>query len=193
MLKEKSGAGGLVFQPPIPKNRAVNGKKTTLLDEALDAYREVQTEREREQQQGDLFDDDADIATAITAGAVVKRGPGRPPGARNRRTDEMSRWFIARTGRDPLEHAIEVAGLPILAPGVLEGLAERLGMTRPEAAKFWASCLSTTLPFCHQRLSQLEVKPPGAPGSGQPVTWTFSDGQVIDLPQSDVPDEPERG
>ncbi len=50
-------------------------------------------------------------------------------------------------GRDPLERGIEISGLPILAKGILEGLAERLGCTRHDAAKFWAGILATTLPY----------------------------------------------
>ena len=85
-----------------------------------------------------------------------------------------------------MERGIEIAGLPILARGVLEGLAERLGCTRHEAAKFWASILATTLPFTHQRQAAIEVRPPGAPGSGQPILWEVTDdGQLIDMSHSD--------
>jgi hypothetical protein len=80
---------------------------------------------------------------------------------------------------DPLERGIAVASLPVLAKGVLDGLAERLGCTRHEAAKWWASVYSATLPFVHQRLATLTVKPEGAPG-GEPVRWTFSE-EFVDV------------
>jgi hypothetical protein len=41
--------------------------------------------------------------------------------------------------------------------------------------------LATTLPYIHQRQAAVEVRPPGAPGSGQPILWTLSDsGELID-------------
>ncbi len=84
-----------------------------------------------------------------------------------------------------MERGIEIAGLPILAPGILEGLAERLGCTRHDAAKFWASVLATTLPYTHQRQAAVEVRPSGAPGSGQPILWQMTDGELIDATHDD--------
>jgi hypothetical protein len=97
---------------------------------------------------------------------------GRPPGSRNKRTDELARHYIAQCGgRDPLRRGIEIAGLPILAPGVLAGLARELEMSKADAARFWAGVLNSVLPYIHQRLSQLSVLPAGTPGSGQPIYW----------------------
>jgi hypothetical protein len=105
---------------------------------------------------------------------------GRPVGARNLRTDQASRWYMARHG-DPLERGIAVAALPVLAKGVLEALSIRLGCSTYEAAKWWASVYSATLPFVHQRLATLTVKPVGSPG-GEPVSWTFTDdGELADV------------
>jgi hypothetical protein len=167
-----------------------DGHKTAL-ELALEAWREV--EEERRGVQGDLFDEIAAGQPQVVASgsepseagsevAEVHRGRGRPLGARNRRTDELSRWYITKNdGRDPLERGIEIAGLPILAKGILEGLAERLGCTRHDAAKFWANILATTLPYTHQRQAAIEVRPPGAPGSGQPILWTLTEeGELID-------------
>jgi hypothetical protein len=156
----------------------------TALELALAAWREV--EDERRASQGDLFDDVAENLPEVVDGdgseGAGARGRGRPLGSRNRRTDELSRWYIAQNdGRHPLQRGIEIAGLPILAKGVLEGLAERLGMSRADAAKFWANVLSTTLPYVAQRQAALEVRAPGAPGSGQPILWTLSEeGELID-------------
>ena len=52
------------------------------------------------------------------AQVVATRGPGRPVGARNKRTDEAARFYKARFG-DPLARGIEISALPILANGVL--------------------------------------------------------------------------
>ena len=165
---------------------AADGHKTAL-ELALEAWREV--EGERRATQGDLFAGVAEnlpeVVGADDGSELVEagqRGPGRPLGARNRRTDELSRWYIAQNdGRHPLQRGIEIAGLPILAKGVLEGLAERLGMTRADAAKFWANVLSTTLPYVAQRQAAVEVRAPGSPGSGMPILWTISEqGELLD-------------
>jgi hypothetical protein len=165
-----------------------DGHKTAL-ELALEAWREVQVERRGGQ--GDLFEFAADQSEVVAEGGsepgsevveVERRARGRPLGARNKRTDELSRWYISQNdGRDPLERGIEISGLPILAKGILEGLAERLGCTRHDAAKFWANILATTLPYTHQRQAAVEVRPPGAPGSGQPILWTLTEeGELID-------------
>ena len=155
----------------------------TALELALDAYREAAAERDAARGQGELFAE-AGEGEAGEAGAPppAPRRAGRPVGSHNRRTDELARWYIGKNdGRDPLERGIEIAGLPILAPGILEGLAERLGCSRFDAAKFWAGVLNATLPFVHQRLAQLEVKPAGALGSGEAILWTLNArGELVD-------------
>jgi hypothetical protein len=160
----------------------------TALELALAAWREVQDERRAVQ--GDLFEGPAEnlpeVVGEVAEGRPRGPGRGRPLGARNRRTDELSRWYIAKNdGRDPLERGIEIAGLPILAKGVLEGLAERLGMSRADAAKWWAGILSTTLPYAHSRQAAIEVRAPGAPGSNNPVLWDMwqvdDDGELVDV------------
>jgi hypothetical protein len=161
----------------------------TALEEALEAFAEVQAERaEKTGDQLDLFGEDParlpKVAAPRSADGTYR---GRRPGARGRRTDELARFYIAQNdGRDPLERGIEIAGLPILAKGVLEGLAERIGCTRHEAAKFWASILATTLPYTHQRQATLEVRPSGSPGSGQPVLWQITQsGELFDATHED--------
>jgi hypothetical protein len=153
----------------------------TALELALEAF--VEARAERDAVQGELFGDEPEnlpmVAERIAADGTHR---GRRAGVRNRRTDELSRWYIAKNdGRDPLERGIEVAGLPILAKGVLEGLAERLGCSRHDAAKFWAGILAATLPYTAQRQSAIEVRPSGAPGSGQPILWQVTEGgELID-------------
>lgn len=160
------------------------GSKTAL-DEAVAAFRE--RELAELPTQLSLFDAGAGEASAPAAGeasapagtAVAPRGPGRPPGARNRRTDEAARIYMAELG-DPLRRGVAISSLPLLAPGVVEGLSQRLNCSRLEAARWWASIYSATLPFLHQRLATLEVKPAGSPDGNDPVSWAFSDGELID-------------
>ncbi|MGA8758557.1 MAG: hypothetical protein WB611_19995 [Stellaceae bacterium] len=154
----------------------------TALDLALEAWHELEAEREEpDEAQGDLF---AAPSRSLPKVAERNRGPGRPSGARNKRTDQLSRWFIAKHGgRDPLEFMISIGGLPVLSPGVLDGLAKLLGgVTKLDAMKIWISVNSTLLPFIHQRQASIEVRPPGAPGSGQPVFWSVTeDSEIVDI------------
>ena len=87
---------------------------------------------------------------------------------------------MARFG-DPLARGIEIAALPILAPGVLPELAKILGMDRAEAAKWWKDVYSATMPFSHQRQASLTVKPEGSP-DGEPVDlgWSYAEDEVLD-------------
>jgi hypothetical protein len=147
---------------------------------ALEAFAEVQAEREAAQ--GDLFGDEPANLSQVVPIAADGTHRGRRPGVRNKRTDELARWFIAQNdGRHPLARTIEIAGLPILAKGVLEGLAERLQMSRADAAKFWAGMNLGSLPYVAQRQSAVEIRPSGAPGSGQPILWQVTeDGELLD-------------
>ncbi|HEY1430799.1 MAG TPA: hypothetical protein VGF39_04105 [Stellaceae bacterium] len=126
------------------------------------------------------------------AQVVAQRGPGRPVGARNKRTDEAARFYKSRFG-DPLARGVEISALPILAPGVLPELAKVLGCDRFEAARWWSGVYAATMPYCHQRLATLTVKPPGSP-EGEPVTlpWSFAQDEVLehlelvsDMPRSE--------
>jgi hypothetical protein len=78
--------------------------------------------------------DQGELFGAVAAGrpegehAVVSRKSGRPVGSRTTMSLQAVRWYIGKHG-DPLEPGIAVAALPILAPGVIEGLSQRLQMT----------------------------------------------------------------
>jgi hypothetical protein len=63
---------------------------------------------------------------------------------------------------------------------VLGKLAQVLGMTRPDAAKWWAGIYAATLPYIHQRLATLTVKPEGSP-DGEPVAlpWSYAEDEVL--------------
>jgi hypothetical protein len=70
-------------------------------------------------------------------------------------TEERICWYIANYG-DPLARAVEIAALRILTVGVLDGLADRLGCSRFQAAMWWRDILVTTLPFIHAPLATVE-------------------------------------
>ena len=111
---------------------------------------------------------------------LASRGPGRPPGARNRRTDEAARIYMSEFG-DPLRRGVAISALPILAPDVLEGLARRLACSKIEAAKWWAGIYAATMPYVLTRLATLEVKPAGSLG-GETVPFAFSEaGEIIEI------------
>ena len=93
----------------------------------------------------------------------AEKKAGRPPGARNRRTEEYARFLIARHG-DPLDVATAIAARDIVAPGELARLADDLGMERKDAAEFWLRTLNAALPFLHQKMPQAVWINPGAPG-----------------------------
>jgi hypothetical protein len=131
---------------------------------------------------------------------------GRPPGARNKRTDEAARLYMQRFG-DPLARAIEIAAIPILADGVLAAFAKQIGApSRFEAFKAWASINASAMPFSHQRLTghadfpasyralaTLTVKPAGSP-DGEPVelAWSYAEDEVLEHLEL-THDKPPRG
>jgi hypothetical protein len=119
---------------------------------------------------------------------------GRPPGARNKRTDEAARLYMQRYG-DPLARAIEIAAMPILADGVLARFAQQIGApSRFEAFKAWASINASAMPFSHQRLATLTVKPAGSP-DGEPVDleWSYADDEVLEHLELTHDQPPPRG
>jgi hypothetical protein len=147
----------------------------------------VREAREAEAAAGERQPDMFALGQAVDTVPSARRGPGRPPGARNLSTLTAAKFYMAEHG-DPLRRGVQIAALPILANGVLDGLAQRLGCSRHDAAKWWAGVFAATLPFVHQRLGQLEVKPAGAPGSGDPVVWSFSDtGEIVDVSPEPAP------
>jgi hypothetical protein len=118
----------------------------------------------------------------VVNGANGERRMIRPVGARNKRTDEAARFYMQRFG-DPLSRGVEIAAIPILAQNghVLTELAKVLGMSRPDAAKWWAGIYSATLPYIRQRLATLTVKPEGSPdGEPIPLPWSYAEDEVLD-------------
>ena len=78
---------------------------------------------------------------------------------------------------------VHISALPILALGVLEGLAQRLGCQRHEAAKSWAGIYAATMPYMHTRLATLTIRPEGAPDSDPAeLDWALTaEGELIDV------------
>jgi hypothetical protein len=72
---------------------------------------------------------------------------GRPPGARNKRTQEWADYILSR-GRSPLEALAEVVNTP------LEDLRAKLKCDLLEAAEFWRKCVEALAPYVHQRMPQ---------------------------------------
>jgi hypothetical protein len=138
-----------------------------------------------EEDQLDLF---GAVAVAVQLGQAPvanggngQRKMGRPLGARNKRTDEAARIYMSRCG-DPLARSIEIAGLPIFGEGVLAAFAKEIGApSRFEAFKAWAAINASVMPFCHQRLATLTVKPAGSP-DGEPIelAWSYAEDEVLE-------------
>ena len=82
---------------------------------------------------------------AAAAPAERQRGPGRPPGAANRSTEEWRRYLLARY-RSPLE------GLLRLANQDLGELQKELVCDKLEAFKLQVQAMVHALPFVHQKL-----------------------------------------
>lgn len=83
----------------------------------------------------------------VPASAVerVRRGKaGRPPGARNKRSEDVARWVLAKLG-DPLLHQAAVATMDVAE------LAARLGCTALEAVVEKRLAAVAVLPYLHQR------------------------------------------
>jgi hypothetical protein len=66
----------------------------------------------------ELFDVAGSVQEAQAPVVNGHRGPGRPAGSRNRRTDEASRFYMPCKG-DPLLFGVEISALPILRGTVL--------------------------------------------------------------------------
>lgn len=103
--------------------------------------------------------------------AAARRG--RPPGARNLRSERYAAMLrselaadprYAATGGDPLRAATRLAALDVLDEATIAGLAERWGCSRYEAAKLWATVNGEALKYHHQQLPRAVILPLGAPG-----------------------------
>jgi len=76
--------------------------------------------------------------------SVIQRKAGRPPGARNRRQEDVARWVVEQLG-DPLVRQAAIAAMPV------EELAARLGCSVYEAFQEQRLAAALVLPYVHQR------------------------------------------
>lgn len=78
------------------------------------------------------------------AGWACRRGPGRPRGSRNRRSEDLIQWLL-RGYRHPLQELMDAIAL---GP---PGLAEAWQIRRADAAALWARLVAEALPYFESR------------------------------------------
>lgn len=122
---------------------------------------------------GEDSDEAARLDGALPLGVsrAASRGPGRPAGARNRRTAAVAEYLVRRYG-DPLEGAVSIGMRPLReliedlkAIAEAEGLP--LGGSVMEIARFQAACREAALPYLHAKRAPEDDK-------GTPVTPVFA-------------------
>lgn len=96
---------------------------------------------------------------ALIPPAPAARGPGRPPGSRNRRTSQWVDYLLSRYA-SPLEVLAQMATAPV------DRLKVQLGCTALEAFQEKRHCAIALAPFLHQR---------------QPLAVNISERKVIYL------------
>lgn len=94
---------------------------------------------------------------------VVRRGRvgGRPRGVHNHKTEYWIAYLTSRYA-SPLEVLAQLATSPV------DALARELGCSRLAALQEKRHAAEALAPYMHQRLAQIELRPPGVPG-GAPV------------------------
>lgn len=134
-----------------------------------DAVREAGDAREAAAGvQDELFAEaNRELDAALPMQPPVKRGPGRPPGARNKRTQDLAAYYLGRYG-DPLE------GLLALGSGDLRHTLAQMatlardtglrlargedGLTVMDLMAFKRGCLEAALPYLHAKLAPTNDK-----------------------------------
>jgi hypothetical protein len=111
--------------------------------------------------------------TAIRSNA----GKGRPRGIHNHKTE---RWigYLLKRYPSPLEGAVQLANAPIAE------LAKDLRCSPLEAAKLKVQAMAASIPYLHQRLASVELKPPGSP-DGVPISLPYSDDTIDVTPENE--------
>ena len=98
---------------------------------------------------------------------VERRGPGRPKGARNKRTEEWTAYLLGRY-HSPLEALLQLGLMPV------QELARSLNCTMIEALAEKRQALAAILPYLHQR---------------QPIAVDVTKRQVVHLTIHEAPDQ----
>jgi hypothetical protein len=96
--------------------------------------------------------------TAIRSNA----GKGRPRGVHNHKAEYWIGYLLKRYP-SPLEGAIQLANAPIAE------LAQELRCSPLDAAKLKVQAMAASIPYLHQRLASVELKPAGSPRRGAGV------------------------
>ncbi len=115
------------------------------IDEATRRWKAEQAEADEDERQFGLFAEprtEAGRAKAI----VYKRGPGRPPGSRNKRTERTVAFLLARH-RDPREILLEMAAANV------HDLAALYGCSPFEAAQEKRLAAIAVLPYVAARIT----------------------------------------
>jgi len=94
---------------------------------------------------------------------LARAGKGRPPGARNHRTQFWSDYIPRRYG-SPLEVLAQVMRAPTA------DLARELGCSKLDAFGEKRKAAEALAPYLHPKLSSVAIYPPGHPLSGVPST-----------------------
>ncbi len=111
------------------------------------------------------------------------RGPGRPPGSRNKRTEETLEYLQALGYSSPLRGLAEVWARPVAV------LAAELGCSLGHAMEIQLDAMKASLPYWHQRLPQvveLEGMPPLSIAIVDPVALLQSMKDSGDDPTAQV-------
>jgi hypothetical protein len=125
-----------------------------------------------ESQPADLLGLPQTAAAREKVAARNNAGKGRPRGVHNHKTERWISYLLKRYP-SPLEGAVQLANAPIAE------LAQELRCSRLDAARLKVQAMAASIPYLHQRLATIELKPAGSP-DGLPVSLPFSD-DVIDV------------
>jgi hypothetical protein len=102
---------------------------------------------------------------------------GRPPGQRNRRTQEWIDFLLSRF-RSPLEELLAIGTKDV------EEIRKDYKLDAVQALQVKIKCLEACLPHLHPRLAAMEVKVPGSL-EGAPVLLTL-ESEALEI----EPEEP---
>lgn len=86
---------------------------------------------------------------------LAATGPGRPKGAKNRRTDLVASYLVERFG-DPLTATMATAGMPLRdlvqeLRKVASDVGMKLGGSVMDVARFQRDCRNDALPYIHAK------------------------------------------
>lgn len=124
--------------------------------QALEAWRDPEADRRAQPSLFGSEPPEADSAGALDLDAAPeRRGPGRPPGARNRSTEQWTRYLLSRY-RSPLLALAEIAQAHPhrLAAELSEGLPSTEAVTPAEALRIIMQAAQALAPYLHQRQPQ---------------------------------------